>query len=211
MAVPWLDLVRFADTVGYHGDQNQRIFPYRDYVIDAFNRNKPFDQFTIEQLAGDLLPNPTASSSSPRVQPPEHDDARGRRAAQGYLAKYAGDRVRTVSNAWLGSTMGCCECHDHKFDPFTTKDFYRSTRSSPTEAMGRVRGLQLHAEPRAEGLEQRSSVPAGDRSGQPLPECADGRSSGRRSVRSARASLHGRPATRAASPRLRAGSSRPRT
>ena len=59
MAVPWLDVVRFADTVGYHGDQNQNIFPYRDYVIDAFNRNKPFDQFTIEQIAGDLLPNPS--------------------------------------------------------------------------------------------------------------------------------------------------------
>src|SRR4030095_7646817 len=59
MAVPWLDTVRFADTVGYHGDQNQRIFPYRDYVINAFNKNLPFDQFTREQLAGDLLPNPT--------------------------------------------------------------------------------------------------------------------------------------------------------
>ncbi len=66
MAVPWLDAVRYADTVGFHGDQNQNVWPYRDYVIDAFNNNKPFDQFTIEQLAGDLLPQPDAPSSARR-------------------------------------------------------------------------------------------------------------------------------------------------
>jgi hypothetical protein len=125
MAVPWLDVVRFADTVGYHGDQNQRIFPYRDYVIDAFNRNKPFDQFTQEQLAGDLLPNPTAeqlvASGFNRLNMMTRE---GGAQPKEYLARYAADRVRTVSMAWLGSTMGCCECHDHKYDPFTTRDFY---------------------------------------------------------------------------------------
>jgi hypothetical protein len=125
MAVPWLDAVRFADTVGFHGDQNQNVFPYRDYVIDAFNRDKPFDQFTIEQLAGDLLPHPTTeqlvATCFNRLNMMTRE---GGAQPKEYLAKYAADRVRTLSAAWLGSTMGCCECHDHKFDPFTTKDFY---------------------------------------------------------------------------------------
>ncbi len=126
MAVPWLDLVRYADTVGYHGDQNQNIFPYRDYVIDAFNNNKPFDQFTIEQIAGDLMPNATdetrIASGFNRLNMMTRE---GGAQAKEYLAKYAGDRVRTVSMAWMGSTMGCAECHDHKYDPFTAKDFYQ--------------------------------------------------------------------------------------
>jgi hypothetical protein len=126
MAVPWLDVVRFTDTVGYHGDQNQNIFPYRDYVINAFNRNKRFDQFTIEQLAGDLLPNPTTeqrvATGFNRLNMMTRE---GGAQPKEYLAKYQADRVRTVSGAWLGSTMGCCECHDHKFDPFSAKDFYQ--------------------------------------------------------------------------------------
>ena len=125
MAVPWLDVVRFSDTVGYHGDQNQRIFPYRDYVIDSFNGNKPFDQFTIEQIAGDLLPGATkeqlVATGFNRLNMMTRE---GGAQPREYLAKYAADRVRTVSTAWLGSTMACCECHDHKFDPFSTKDFY---------------------------------------------------------------------------------------
>jgi len=126
MAVPWLDAVRFTDTVGYHGDQNQRIFPYRDYVIKAFNKNLPFDQFTREQLAGDLLPNPTpeqlVATGFNRLNMMTRE---GGAQPKEYLAKYAADRVRTVSGAWLGSTMACCECHDHKYDPFLTKDFYQ--------------------------------------------------------------------------------------
>jgi hypothetical protein len=125
MAVPWLDVVRFADTVGYHGDQNQRIFPYRDYVIRSFNANKPFDAFTREQLAGDLLPNPTTeqrvATGFNRLNMMTRE---GGAQPKEYLAKYQADRVRTVSMAWLGSTMGCAECHDHKYDPITAKDFY---------------------------------------------------------------------------------------
>jgi mono/diheme cytochrome c family protein len=125
MAVPWLDLARFSDTVGYHGDQNQRIFPYRDYVIDSFNRNKPFDQFTIEQLAGDLLPEPTTEQLVATGFNRLNMMTREGGAQPGeYLAKYASDRVRTVAITWLGSTMGCAECHDHKYDPFTQRDFY---------------------------------------------------------------------------------------
>ncbi len=125
MAVPWLDTARFTDTVGYHGDQNQRVFPYRDYVIAAFNRNKPFDEFTIEQLAGDLLPHPTdeqlIATGFNRLNMMTRE---GGAQPREYLAKYSADRVRTVGTTWLGSTVGCAECHDHKFDPFTMRDFY---------------------------------------------------------------------------------------
>ncbi len=126
MAMFWLDVVRYADSVGYHGDQVVSVWPFRDYVIKSFNDNKRFDVFTKEQLAGDLLPNPTVEqkvasgynrlgmmSAEGGVQPKE------------YLAKYAAERVRAVSGGWLGLTTGCAECHDHKFDPISAKDFYR--------------------------------------------------------------------------------------
>ena len=125
MAVWWLDIARFTDTVGYHGDQNQRIFPYRDYVIDAFNSNKRFDQFTVEQLAGDLLPN---ASSLQKVATGYNRltmvTREGGAQPREYLAKYGAERVRAVAGAWFGSTFGCAECHDHKFDPIKTRDFY---------------------------------------------------------------------------------------
>jgi len=125
MAVSWLDIVRYADTVGIHGDQTVTISPYRDYVIKAFNDNMPFDQFTIEQLAGDLLPEPTliqlAATGFNRLNLTTHE---GGAQSKEYLAKYAADRVRATSTVWMGSTMGCAECHDHKYDPFGTVDFY---------------------------------------------------------------------------------------
>jgi len=126
MAIYWLDVVRYADTGGYHSDNHRDVAPYRDYVISAFNDNKPFDQFTIEQLAGDLLPGATraqkiASGYNRLLQTTEEGGAQ----AKEYTAKYAADRVRNTATAWLGTTLGCCECHDHKFDPFTTKEFYR--------------------------------------------------------------------------------------
>ena len=125
MAVAWLDIVRFSDTVGYHGDQNQRIFPYRDYVIDAYNNNKPFDQFTREQLAGDLLPNPTGEQLIATGFNRLNMVTREGGAQPGeYIAKYGADRTRVVGTAWLGATFGCAECHDHKFDPISAKDFY---------------------------------------------------------------------------------------
>ena len=125
MATWWLDIARFADTVGFHGDQNQRIFPYRDYVINAFNANKPFDAFTREQLAGDLLPNATeeqkVASGYNRLNMMTRE---GGAQPKEYLAKYGAERVRSVAAAWLGSTFGCAECHDHKFDPIKMADFY---------------------------------------------------------------------------------------
>jgi len=126
MAVPWLDLVRYADTVGYHGDMNYSVWPFRDYAINAFNNNMRFDQFTREQLAGDLLPDATAqqkvASGYNRLN---RISTEGGVQDKEYLAKYASDRVRTTSVVWMGSTLGCAECHDHKFDPFSTKDFYQ--------------------------------------------------------------------------------------
>lgn len=125
MAVYWLDLVRYADTVGYHGDQDHHISPYRDYVIDAFNDNLPFDQFTREQLAGDLLPDSTIdqkiASGYNRMLQTSHE---GGVQEKEYLAIYGADRVRNVSNVWMGATVGCAQCHDHKYDPYTAKDFY---------------------------------------------------------------------------------------
>jgi hypothetical protein len=125
MAAPWLDLVRYADTVGFHGDQNMNAWAYRDYVINSFNSNKPFDRFTLEQLAGDIIPNPTTETRIATCFNRLNCMTReGGAQPKEYLAKYMADRVRTVSMTWLGSTMGCCECHDHKYDPFKTKDFY---------------------------------------------------------------------------------------
>lgn len=125
MAIYWLDLVRFADTVGYHGDQDHHISPYRDYVINAFNQNLPYDQFVREQLAGDLLPEPTLqqkiATGYNRVLQTSHEGGVQRKE---YLAIYAADRIRNFSGVFMGATMGCCQCHDHKYDPYTIKDFY---------------------------------------------------------------------------------------
>ena len=125
MAVPWLDAVRYADTVGYHGDNVRDASPFRDYVIRSFNEDKPFDQFTTEQLAGDLLPDATLqqriAASYNRLNQLSKEG--GIQDAE-YIKKYQAERVRTTATAWLGSTMACAECHDHKFDPFTTRDFY---------------------------------------------------------------------------------------
>ncbi|MFP6582868.1 MAG: PSD1 and planctomycete cytochrome C domain-containing protein [Candidatus Hydrogenedentota bacterium] len=126
MAIDWLDQVRYADSNGYHSDEERVIFPYRDYVINAFNSNKSFDEFTIEQLAGDLLDNPTqeqlvATGFNRLNQITAEGGAQGKE----YRAKYNADRVRALGSIWLGTTLECAECHDHKFDPVATKEFYQ--------------------------------------------------------------------------------------
>ncbi|WP_182866710.1 PSD1 and planctomycete cytochrome C domain-containing protein [Stieleria mannarensis] len=125
MAIYWLDLVRYADTVGYHGDQNVSQSPYRDYVINAFNDNMPYDRFVREQIAGDLLPDATldqqVASGYNRLNQTTEE---GGSQAKEYLAIYFADRVRNVSQVFMGATMGCAQCHDHKYDPYTTRDFY---------------------------------------------------------------------------------------
>jgi len=126
LAIHWLDLVRYADTVGYHGDQVRGVAPYRDYVIAAFNDNMPFDQFTREQLAGDLLEEPTLEQRIATGYNRLNMVTREGGAQEGdYIVRYAADRTRTTASVWLGSSMGCAQCHDHKFDPITLEDFYR--------------------------------------------------------------------------------------
>jgi hypothetical protein len=124
-AMHWLDDIRYADTCGFHGDNIFPAWPYRDWVLRAFRDNMPFDAFTREQLAGDLLPDATLdqriASAYNRLN---RTSAEGGLQPKEYLAKYAADRARTLSAVWLASTMGCAECHDHKFDPFLSRDFY---------------------------------------------------------------------------------------
>jgi hypothetical protein len=126
MAQDWLDVVRFADTIGYHSDNPRNIWPYRDWVIAAFNNNKRFDRFTREQLAGDLLPDANqetriGSAFNRLLLTTEEGGAQ----PKDYEARYLTDRVRAVGTVWLGQTIGCAQCHDHKFDPIRTQDFYR--------------------------------------------------------------------------------------
>ncbi len=125
MAIGWLDVVRFADTIGYHSDNPRNIWPYRDYVLRSFNDNKPFDRFTREQLAGDLLPDAStesrvASGFNRLLLTTEEGGAQ----EKDYESRYLTDRVRAVGTVWMGQTIGCAQCHDHKFDPISTRDFY---------------------------------------------------------------------------------------
>jgi Protein of unknown function (DUF1553)/Protein of unknown function (DUF1549)/Planctomycete cytochrome C len=126
MAQAWLDAARYADTNGYHIDNHRDIWKYRDWVINAFNANLPFDRFTVEQVAGDLLPD---ASIDQKIASGFHRNTmvnfEGGADPEEYLTKYIGDRVSTTATVFLGVTMACAECHDHKYDPFTQKDFYR--------------------------------------------------------------------------------------
>lgn len=125
-AVDWLDAARYADSNGFFRDNTRQIWPWRDWVINAFNRNLPYNQFTIEQLAGDLLPNPT----------PEQRIATGfnrNHMVSGetgiideeYRVEYVADRIETTSTVWMGLTVACARCHDHKYDPISQKDYYQ--------------------------------------------------------------------------------------
>ena len=126
MAMPWLDASRYADTHGYHIDSLRGMWPWRDWVIDAFNRNLPFDQFVIEQLAGDLLPNATRAQKVASGFNRNHMiNFEGGAIADEYQVEYVVDRVEATSSAFMGLTMGCARCHTHKYDPITHKEFYQ--------------------------------------------------------------------------------------
>ena len=126
MAMHWLDAARFADTSGYQTDGVRYMWRWRDWVIDAFDENMPFDQFTIEQLAGDLLPDPSLEQRIATGFNRNHRaNSEGGIIFEEYLVEYAVDRVDTTFTVWLGLTMGCARCHEHKYDPITQKEFYQ--------------------------------------------------------------------------------------
>ncbi len=163
MAQSWLDIVRFADTIGYHSDNPRNIWPYRDWVINSFNHNMRFDRFTREQLAGDLLADAqqdtrVGSAFNRLILTTEEGGAQ----AKDYEARYLTDRVRAVGTVWLGQTTGCAQCHDHKFDPITTKDFYSlgAFFADVDEAIigGREPGMLLSTPEQATELERRKAL-----------------------------------------------------
>lgn len=143
MASQWMDLARFADTSGYHFDGVRFMWLWRDWVIRSFNENQPYDQFTVEQLAGDLLPHPTEAQrvATGFVRNNMTNDEGGADPDE-YLNKYVVDRVNTLGAVWLGLTVGCTECHDHKYDPMTTREFYRLYaffHNVPEKGLDRIR------------------------------------------------------------------------
>lgn len=126
MAFRWLDVARYADTSGYQSDRERQMWRWRDWVIEAFNQNKPYDQFVVEQLAGDLLPNPTINQ---RLATGFNRNHRGNSEAgiipEEYATEYVIDRVDTTATAFLGLTAGCARCHNHKHDPLTQREYYQ--------------------------------------------------------------------------------------
>ncbi len=143
LAVNWLDLARYADTAGYHFDGVRFMWLWRDWVIQAFNRNQRFDRFTVEQLAGDLLPEPTRAQriATGFVRNNMTNDEGGADPDE-YLNKYVADRVNTVGAVWMGMTVACAECHDHKFDPLSTREFYELYaffHNVPEKGLDRIR------------------------------------------------------------------------
>lgn len=126
MAANWLDVARYSDTYGYQVDRDRYVWPWRDWVIQAFNDNMPHDRFVVEQLAGDLLPNPTRqqrlATTFNRLHPQKVE---GGSVPEEFRVEYVADRTQTVATAFMGLTFECCRCHDHKYDPFTQRDYYQ--------------------------------------------------------------------------------------
>src|SRR5439155_2871461 len=121
----WLDIARYADTNGYEKDRPRTIWPWRDWVINALNADMPFDEFTIEQIAGDMLPNSTPSQ---RIATGFHrntmQNEEGGIDIEEFRFKAVVDRVQTTATAWLGQTMHCAQCHNHKYDPISQREYY---------------------------------------------------------------------------------------
>ena len=126
MAWDWLDAARYADTNGYQGDNERTMWPWRDWVVDAFNRNLPYDQFTVWQLAGDLLPNATFEQKLATGFSRNHMiNGEGGRIPEENRVEYVMDMTETMGTVWLGMTLNCCRCHDHKYDPITNAEYYK--------------------------------------------------------------------------------------
>jgi hypothetical protein len=127
MAQQWLDAARYADSHGYQTDGERPMWRWRDWVIDAYNRNMPFDEFTVDQIAGDMLPDATVEQRVASGFNRNHrQNGEGGIVPEEYQVEYVVDRVNTTATVWLGLTLGCARCHDHKYDPFTQKEFYQA-------------------------------------------------------------------------------------
>ena len=126
MALDWMDVARYADTHGYNNDSERSMWRWRDWVVDAFNRNHPYDRFIADQLAGDLMPNPTLDQRIATGFNRNHGiNSEGGIIDEEYRVEYVADRVRTLGMAWLGITLECARCHDHRYDPISQRDYYR--------------------------------------------------------------------------------------
>ncbi|MFN0167600.1 MAG: DUF1553 domain-containing protein [Bryobacteraceae bacterium] len=148
LAMHWLDLARYADTHGYHIDSHRDMWHWRDWVIDAFQQNMPYDRFTVEQIAGDLFDRPTRSQRLATGFHRNHMiNFEGGAIPEEYQTEYVVDRVEVTSTVWMGLTMGCTRCHDHKYDPLSQRDFYRMFAFYNTVAEKGLDGRAGNAEP----------------------------------------------------------------
>jgi hypothetical protein len=183
MAASWLDAARYADTNGYFGDNPRQMWPWRDWVIAAFNRNLPYDRFTVEQLAGDLLPGATLEQKIATGFNRNHmvTDETGV-IDEEYRVEYVADRLETTGAVWLGLTVGCARCHDHKFDPLTQREYYSlfaSFNQGPETGLATLHDpppvLELASDSQTAELQRRSAARADaqaalDRVGEALRE-----------------------------------------
>ena len=161
MAMDWLDVARYADTHGFNNDSSRSMWRWRDWVIDSFNANLPYDRFITEQLAGDLLPSPTLEQRIATGFNRNHViNSEGGIIDEEYRVEYVADRVRTVSMAWMGLSFECARCHDHKYDPISQRDYYRLFAFFDTVPEAGEAGRVANATPMisAPTLEQRSEM-----------------------------------------------------
>jgi hypothetical protein len=158
MAVAWLDVARYADTNGYNNDEERPMWPWRDWVIDAFHKNMPFDRFLVEQIAGDLLPSATLEQKIATGFNRNHVlTTEGGIIDEEYRVEYVADRVHTTATAVLGLSMQCARCHDHKYDPISQREYYQffAYFNNNQDRPGTIKALPVHAQLQLSAVQQR--------------------------------------------------------